>query len=132
MKHGFQFKAICQVKSVKERQSERVSGKDVSGSSEILSRIPPHLKNGLDELRKHEAQVLAHINSSPEASSRFLSDPIATLVQLGIQVDPQLASSIKLSSGSTQNFLSQRTFRLPNGKEIRPNIKVTFVEHAEG
>ena len=117
---------------MKERQSERVSGKDVSGSSEILSRIPPHLKNGLDELRKHEAQVLAHINSSPEASSRFLSDPIATLAQLGIQVDPQLASSIKLSSGSTQNFLSQRTFRLPNGKEIRPNIKVTFVGHAEG
>ena len=122
----------CAMSRVKDHREEEAGGKDKATSSEILRRIPPHLKKGLDGLRKHETQILDHINSSPEAASRFLSDPMATLTELGIQTDTQLASSLKLSSGGANNFISQRTFHLPNGKEIRPKITVTFVRHADG
>jgi hypothetical protein len=96
------------------------------------SQIPPSLRGPLTDLRKHEALILTELNSDPDKAARFLTDPGAVLSEIGVPIDDNLRKALRsafASASGQQNPLTPRAFSLPNGQQIAPNIKVTFVAH---
>ena len=99
-------------------------------AGDIPERVPAHLKKAMAALLHHESTILNHLNSSPEAASKFLADPATVLAELKIPVDSALMASLR-SVSTKQNPLAQRNFCLPDGTQLTPNIKVTFVAHGK-
>jgi hypothetical protein len=99
-------------------------------AGEVPDRVPPHLKKAMNDLLHHESTILNHLNANPDAAAKFLSDPAAVLAQLKIPMDPTLAATLK-NFAPKQNPLAQRTFCLPNGTQVTPNIKISFVAHTK-
>jgi hypothetical protein len=97
---------------------------------EVPDRVPAHLKKAMNDLLRHEATILNYLSSSPGATAKFLSDPATVLAELNIPVDSDLAASLR-SFSPKQDPLAQRTFCLPDGTQLTPNIKVTFVAHSK-
>ena len=95
---------------------------------DVHERIPGHLKKGFQELLRHESTVLNYVNSSPEATAKFLADPATVLSELKIPLDNNLAAILRAFS-QKQDLTAQRTFCLPDGTQISPKIKVTLVSH---
>jgi hypothetical protein len=99
-------------------------------AGEVPDRVPAHLKKAMNDLLRHESTILNHLSSSPGATAKFLSDPATVLAELKIPVDSDLAASLR-SFSPKQDPLAQRTFCLPDGTQLTPNIKVTFVAHSK-
>jgi hypothetical protein len=99
-------------------------------AGDIPERIPSHLKKAMTALLRHESTILTHLNSSPDAAAKFLADPAAVLAELKIPMDRALAVSLR-SFSLNQDPLAQRSFCLPDGTQLTPNIKVTFVSHGK-
>lgn len=97
---------------------------------DIPERIPIHLKKAMTALLRHESTILNHLNSSPEAASKFLADPATVLAELKIPIDSALATSLR-SFSPNQDPSAQRSFCLPDGTQLTPKIKVTFVAHGK-
>lgn len=99
-------------------------------AGEVPDRVPPYLKKPMNELLRHEATILNHLNSNPDAAAKFLSDPATVLAELKIPVDGSLEAILRTFT-QKQNPLVPPTFCLPDGTQLTPNIKVTFVAHTK-
>ena len=94
---------------------------------EIEQRLPPSLKKALTGLLSQESKILQKLNSDPKLAQTFIQNPGAALAQMGIKLDPELASALG-TEGRPSPFVP-KTFKLPDGSAITPSINITFVRH---
>ncbi len=128
------FRSLDQVFAVPQVGPERfteivvaLKGKEVSEilRDPIIKALPPNLRKSILELRKHESSILKTLNENPEIANLFLRDPGGALSKMKIPIDPQLRKRTKM--GGLDDFIKPREFCLPNGKTLRPKIRVRFV-----
>lgn len=100
---------------------------------DIPGRIPANLKDGFNALLRSEPLILKYLDSSPDAAARFLANPGAVLAELKVPVDSNLAAVLSgfAKSNQARGLLTPRSFCLPNGQQITPNIKFSFVAHKD-
>lgn len=104
-------------------------GKSQTGEEEILGRLQPNLRNEMKDLLRQEKKIVAALQRGDHAKL-FLTNPGEALNRMGIKVPPQLRNRLKQTS--QPDFTLKRTFRLPNGQEITPNVRIRFVTKKRG
>lgn len=92
---------------------------------EVLSRLAPAVRKEMEELFQHENRILKALRD-PVQAERFKRDPARVLASLGIELGPILRRRLSRMSAAAVAQAEQQEFRLPNGKTIRPKVKIRF------
>lgn len=94
-------------------------------SEDLLRRLPVDVRKQLEGLRAHDKAITDGLKSK-EMTELFLRDPVAALRKLKIPIPVELAARV----GKVQEFgalLSRKTFQLPNGRSVTPNVNIRIV-----
>ena len=97
----------------------------------IEQKVPPHLLEQLNALRKYEAQVLRELSSDTQLARSFVKDPASVLSQLKIPLGNQLREALK-GAALQGDFSRPRAFCLPNGRKITATVDVRLMPHKAG
>jgi hypothetical protein len=98
-----------------------------TGQSSVLDQLGPRLRAEFEELGKSERVLLAAL-AKPDTARQFAADPLATLAALKIEVPPIIKQRLKSASltGDAPDLHQPRSFRLPNGQVVTPNVNIRF------
>jgi hypothetical protein len=90
------------------------------------SRLPPHLREELDGLRKYESKILAGLKDA-DTARLFLIDPRAALNAMKVPLSPAARLALR-DARPPASLLEPKGFRLPNGQVVVPKVTIRFVK----
>ncbi len=88
----------------------------------MLNRLPPDLRQNLEEIRNYEEVALNKFKQDPNLLNLFLKQPGEALARIGIPVDPVIRKLAKVSK--PEDIFMQRKISLPSGEKIEPVISI--------
>ena len=91
--------------------------------SELWSQLPEDVRGGLEALKKHDKKIAAALKD-PKRAQMFLTDPAATLEEIGVKMSPSVLKLLRKGGGPMQGAAVQ----LSNGQVVKPRINFRFTE----
>jgi hypothetical protein len=133
---GNGFRDVEEVAETPDLEPERVDDIVTTVGEELaptaaeeshLRGVSPRHQLALMKLQRHGDTVTERLNQDQELAAEFLERPARALARMGVPVDPTLRK--RLEAARPERPDRERTFCLPNGQEVTPNVNVRFVEH---
>ena len=118
------------IHNLKDRKSEveiRIISPRRNTGPNYFDRMSRELKAEMAMLVKHEARIVEKLKDR-EMANLFAENPVAALSKMDVPVPAQLKK--RLSQGLA-GMLKPRSFRLPNGQIITPQVNIHFTERKE-